>query len=385
METKFVGSVNMDKVLCKAPNCKENAELGSHCSFHHRRFKPLYKKYKKQQEKINKYLNDPKQIIENNNITDLLSIYEKIKTQYDLRIDYREKAFTPTNWDEGHKSFIKSLLDMMTLCENKLSNLYIKNLVEEKDETELDQEEKEAEKVTDNIDSQNIQKVNNIKKEVKTLIKTEQDDWKVLMDEFIKENERIYSEKFTIFNNYLDKIKIIFEQILKNQIEDEYFYMLMLMFYETRFFQANYNTNAYEVFIKPLIIVNIKTSREYLFDYSDKDFYHAGLTLHELTDKMDVLFLPQIIETIAYYYYNQKNNIKIVFFVFDRCLIKLKVYPQIIKLLQETFNSYEIFTTTKFKEITDIIAKLVGFELTKDIKGRLATNLYNPYKKKLHK
>lgn len=72
-------------------------------------------------------------------IDQLLNAYSKVEQMYLMRINYRNKYFTPDNWDIGHQRFVAHLIFIMNIYENELVKRFeeLEDRIEEKQFTRL--------------------------------------------------------------------------------------------------------------------------------------------------------------------------------------------------------------------------------------------------------
>src|SRR5437868_1539273 len=114
---------------CVAPNCNEIAPKNFiHCRLHYNEFSPLYKKYKKTQKPINKYIlksdTDSTIISElpTENLLRIVGIFTKVVK---LRKEYQTKAFKPElRYDKGHQHFLEKLSKMISVITKVLENRF---------------------------------------------------------------------------------------------------------------------------------------------------------------------------------------------------------------------------------------------------------------------
>lgn len=85
-----------------------------------------YKKYKQFQKRFENFLKwaEDEEQLDNMTIGQLLNAYSKVEQMYLMRTDYREKYFTPDNWDMGHQQFIGYLVSVMNVYENELEERF---------------------------------------------------------------------------------------------------------------------------------------------------------------------------------------------------------------------------------------------------------------------
>jgi hypothetical protein len=111
--------------ICAAPSCpNEQCYPSQHCEEHSGFFINLYRKYKNIENTLKDVINLS---ILPNSIAELLKIYAKLKQVYELRKDFREKAFRKEKWDSGHEIRLNIILDKMFAVENKLEESFNKH------------------------------------------------------------------------------------------------------------------------------------------------------------------------------------------------------------------------------------------------------------------
>lgn len=123
--TKII--LSQDKV-CAAPNCfVDKFNTSQHCFSHRKQFVPVYKKYKKAQKTINKYIIQPSSISDLNNesLLKVMSVCNKVVV---MRKNYHIVAFKPElDCDGGsHKNFIEKLIKMTTVITRVLEERFSK-------------------------------------------------------------------------------------------------------------------------------------------------------------------------------------------------------------------------------------------------------------------
>lgn len=112
-------------LLCAAPGCDRlSFQTKNHCRSHSKEYYPLYNNYKKAQENINQYIEQPIKL-ESLTIERLLSVLSKFLLVIKLRSNYREKAFRPEYHDRGHEDFIEKLIMFSRSIENILSKKFV--------------------------------------------------------------------------------------------------------------------------------------------------------------------------------------------------------------------------------------------------------------------
>ena len=104
-------------MICSAPDCTtERGPLSKHCPYHSSIFKPLYLKYKEAEDRISGLLNAPP--AKGRDIQSILKRYARVKEVYDLRCEFRQRAFKKEHWDQGHEFKIESILTKLVEYEN---------------------------------------------------------------------------------------------------------------------------------------------------------------------------------------------------------------------------------------------------------------------------
>ena len=85
-----------------------------------------YAKYKQFQRKFDyllKLAEDPSEL-RTMSIEQLLNAFAKVEQMYLMRTQYRNKYYTPENWDPGHQQFIGYLLGIMNIYVNQLKQKF---------------------------------------------------------------------------------------------------------------------------------------------------------------------------------------------------------------------------------------------------------------------
>jgi hypothetical protein len=99
----------MNDIVCAGPGCNLKRYKSSlHCNEHIKEFAPMYKKYKKAQVPIDKYIVNP-ELIKNLDNIKLLQIVGICNNVTELRKAYQFKALKPIFQDSGHEQFIRQL------------------------------------------------------------------------------------------------------------------------------------------------------------------------------------------------------------------------------------------------------------------------------------
>ena len=100
--------------ICGAPNCNASKPADNmHCRFHAKQFVALYRKYKKAQEPIDKYIDNPALLSALDNVG-LLRVVSICNSVASIRKDYQAKALKPQFHNVGHEHFIRKLSEMST-------------------------------------------------------------------------------------------------------------------------------------------------------------------------------------------------------------------------------------------------------------------------------
>lgn len=140
--------------LCRAPNCQELCVNNIHCSQHAKQFFNLYSYYK--------HLHGQLAVIDLTSFDKvyLLNLYKSYARVHKLRQQYRQKAFRPEFWDDGHDHMIYSLWQKLASIEARLEQLCslpkVENtivVINQDDELELPTEEE-----IDNLTINTLQK-----------------------------------------------------------------------------------------------------------------------------------------------------------------------------------------------------------------------------------
>ena len=109
---------------CVAPNCNAGKPADNmHCRFHAKQFNVLYKKYKKAQEPIDKYIDNPTLLAALDNVG-LLRVVSVCNSVASIRKDYQVKALKPQFHDVGHEHFIRKLHEMSTATTKTLRSRF---------------------------------------------------------------------------------------------------------------------------------------------------------------------------------------------------------------------------------------------------------------------
>jgi hypothetical protein len=99
----------MSDIICAGPGCNSKRYKSSlHCNKHTKEFAPMYKKYKKAQVPIDKYIVNP-ELIKNLDNIKLLQIVGICNHVTELRKAYQFKALKPIFQDFGHEQFLRQL------------------------------------------------------------------------------------------------------------------------------------------------------------------------------------------------------------------------------------------------------------------------------------
>lgn len=96
---------------CAAPLCSLSKAGRYHCPRHRAEFNPAYKKYKRAQKPINKYIIEPAAIsqLSNEQLLHIISVCTRVVT---LRKEYQVKAFRKELRNYSHQEFIEKLILM---------------------------------------------------------------------------------------------------------------------------------------------------------------------------------------------------------------------------------------------------------------------------------
>lgn len=214
--------------LCVSPveegkRCKErNIGESFFCKVHADLYHNDYLRYKKLEESI-KFVTKKKPL-NKMSVKELLMCYSRLYKAYDLRNEYREKAFIKEAWDEGHDFYIKILWSWIYRYYNEL----VQRFKQEKEkEEELSEDESESESEDDEEMCQKLpvkieRRLKNLERKMKRIEKNEQ-TWKTEIPQAIAENRKQIEKYINYFDN-------IFKSALNIGVEGTYFYESIYMY-----------------------------------------------------------------------------------------------------------------------------------------------------------
>lgn len=158
-----------------------------------------YVKYKAFQKRFENFLN----IAENPDdmgrmdVEQLLNAYSKVEQMYLMRTSYRNKYYTPENWDIGHQQFIAYLVGVMNIYSNELSRRFemIQQRQLEHQFGSLTINQKEE--VQSDTDLGKI--IYDIKRDVRKKTVEEEHVWKVEVPDLILKRQDVINRRRLIF------------------------------------------------------------------------------------------------------------------------------------------------------------------------------------------
>ena len=159
-----------------------------------------YLKYKNYQERFQWTLNVAENPAELNSMTpeQLLNAYSKVENMYLMRTQYRNRYYTPENWDLGHQQFIGYLIGVMEVYVDELRKRFENIAIKQKQREQQIKPSKQE--ITQNQQEISLgQTLQTIKRDVDERIREEEEIWNTEIPNLIKQNaEVINRRRFTL-------------------------------------------------------------------------------------------------------------------------------------------------------------------------------------------
>jgi hypothetical protein len=173
---------------------------GNHCEFHRPKATSLYLKYKELSKIFD--LLDINKPIDNTNqrINHIMKCYSALDKTFNARLKHRRYAFVPEFYDEGHDYQFTILKERLDECETILSELYLKESLENVKEDEVESADENVLTIP-----QRIKKCNKRRRDTEENIES----W---INKYIEENHEIINRKYMLMNNIIILVLKLYDE-----------------------------------------------------------------------------------------------------------------------------------------------------------------------------